>query len=355
MARILFSYRMHFQVLKRVAPISILISLLAGIITLSDPGPGLILGFPGAAAEILISFSALFDFDLARRQCLFVAVFSLLFSLPIIFFLGGHLSTALLAQETSSIKLYENTSVQKFAAPVFIILLIVIIGIPLTGLFKPLLQGFDLNFALKTLQRTWLNTVFYSIVAGFLSTIFALIIVLCFAHYQKMKVILITFSLLFIVLPSSFIALNIIEVAASFSASWDWLFRGRFLLGAVLGFRFFPISILLIIKRYATISPSWFDAAKISGVSRINFFFQVLIPFLGPALALSTLIVSLLATAEIGTILLLRPPGEDSFPLAIFTVMANASEVKVASLCFVYFIISAVNLIILWAVLGRKA
>jgi hypothetical protein len=62
-----------------------------------------------------------------------------------------------------------------------------------------------------------------------------------------------------------------------------------------------------------------------------------------------------LATAEIGTILLLRPPGEDSFPLAIFTVMANASEVKVSSLCFIYFVVSIFNLSILWSVLGRKA
>ena len=344
-----------FQVLKRAAPISVLISLTAGIMILSDPGPGLILGYSGVAAEILVSFSALFDFDLARRQCFFIAGLSLFFSLPVIFFLGNHLTTALLAQESSAAKLYKNALVQRFTPPVFIALLFVIIGIPFIGLFKPLLQEFELIYALKTLQRTGGNTLFYSITAGGLSTIFALTLVLCFAHYKHGKVILISFSLLFLVLPSSFVALNVIEWGALVSASWDWLFRGRFLVGAVLGFRFLPIATLLIIKRYATISPSWFDAAKLSGVSTIRFYFQVLIPFLTPALALSVLIVTLLATAEIGTILLLRPPGEDSFPLAIFTVMANASEVKVASLCFVYFVVSAFNLTILWTVLGRKA
>lgn len=343
-----------FQVLKRVAPLAVLISLLAGIMTLSDPGPGLILGFSGAATEILVSFSALFDFDLARQQCFFVAGISLLFSLPIIIFLGGHLTTALLAQETSSTVLYTNNLVQRFAPLVFIILLLIIIGIPLSGLFKPLLQEFTPLYAFKTLQRTGLNTLFYSITAGLLSTFIALTLVLSFAHFKYGKVILITFSLLFLVLPSSFVALNVIELTASVSASSDWLLRGKFLVGAVLALRFFPITILLIIKRYATISPGWFDAAKISGVSKIKFYFQVLIPYLYPALALSILIVTLLATAEIGTILLLRPPGEDSFPLAIFTVMANASEVKVASLCFIYFIVSTFNLIILWAILGRK-
>lgn len=344
-----------FQVLRRATPVTVLISLIAGIVTLSDPGPGLILGFPGVAAEILVSFSALFDFDLARQQCFFIAGLSLLLFLPAIFFLGSHLSTAVLAQESSSTKLIENTIIQRYAMLAFMVLLIIIIGIPLVGLFKPLWQGFDFIYAFKVLQRTWLNTAFYSIIAGLLSSIFALTVVLSFGHYQRIRAILICFSLLLIILPSSFVAINVLELGASASANWDWLLRGRFLVAAVLGLRFSPIALLLIINRYAAISPAWFDAAKISGVSKIKFYFQVLIPFLAPALALSVLVVSLLATAEIGTVLLLRPPGEDSFPIAIFTVMANASEIKVSSLCFVYFIISAFNLTVLWAIFGKKA
>jgi hypothetical protein len=43
-----------------------------------------------------------------------------------------------------------------------------------------------------------------------------------------------------------------------------------------------------------------------------------------------------LATADVGSVLLLHPPGQGSLPLAIFTVMANAPESLVASLCLVY-------------------
>jgi len=343
------------QVLKRASPITILISFLAGIMTLSDPGPGLILGFSGAAAEILVSFSALFDFDLARQQCFFIAGLSLLFFLPVLFFLGSHLSTVFLAQDSSSTKLVENATVKHYATPAFVVILIIIIGIPLVGIFKPLWHGVDFIYTFKTLQRTGVNTLFYSITAGLLSTLLALILGLTFGHHQTTRAILISFSLFFIILPSSFVAINVLELSASVSAQWDWLLRGRFLVAAILGLRFFPIATLLILNRYATISPTWWDAAKISGISKFKFYFKVLIPFLLPTLALSVLIVSLLATAEIGTVLLLRPPGEDSFPLAIFTVMANASEVKVSSLCFIYFAISALNLTILWAIFGKKA
>jgi ABC-type Fe3+ transport system permease subunit len=259
-----------------------------------------------------------------------------------------------LAQESSSTKVVDNAIVWRYATSVFIVLLIIIIGIPLVGLLKPLWQEFDFVYALKVLQRTWSNTVFYSITAGLLSTTLALTVVLYFGKYQRMRVILITFSLLFIILPSSFVAINVLEFGTFVSARWDWLLRGRFLVAAVLGLRFLPISILLIISRYATIAPTWFDVAKISGLSKIKFYFVVIIPFLIPALALSILVVSLLATAEIGTVLLLRPPGEDSFPIAIFTVMANASELKVSSLCLIYFIISVFNLTIFWATFGKK-
>lgn len=349
------TYWSFFQVLKRAAPITVLISLLAGIITLSDPGPGLILGFPGVAAEILVSFSALFDFDLAQQQCLLIAALSLLFFLPVLFYLSPRISAVLLAQENSSPQFFENNTVQRYTMLAFILLLIIIIGIPIAGLLQPLWQGFDFIYTLKVLQRTWINTLFYSITAGLLSTLLALAAALCCTQQQQIRILLISFSLFFIILPSSFVAINVLELGTTASARWDWLLRGRFLVAAVLGLRFFPIAILLIINRYASISPTWFDAAKISGVSKINFYIKVLIPFLSPALVLSVLIISLLSTAEIGTIMLLRPPGEDSFPLAIFTIMANAPELKVSSLCFVYFVISALNLTILWAFFGNKS
>jgi hypothetical protein len=60
-------------------------------------------------------------------------------------------------------------------------------------------------------------------------------------------------------------------------------------------------------------------------------------------------VAALLATAEIGTVLLLHPPGHGSLPLAVFTIMANAPEALVAMLCFFY-----VGLALAAAVLGQQ-
>ena len=55
----------------------------------------------------------------------------------------------------------------------------------------------------------------------------------------------------------------------------------------------------------------------------------------------------------VGTVLLLHPPGQSSLPLTIFTVMANAPESLVASLCLAYIMVAMVALVTIYGVFGR--
>jgi ABC-type spermidine/putrescine transport system permease subunit II len=80
---------------------------------------------------------------------------------------------------------------------------------------------------------------------------------------------------------------------------------------------------------------------------------KVLLPFLLPSAAVGLLLVALLATADVGSVLLLHPPGASSLPLAIFTVMANAPESLVASLCLVYLAAAAGLLALAWMLARR--
>lgn len=76
-------------------------SALAGILTLSDPGPGQILGQRTAAAEILTSFSALHDTRLAAWQCLTLTMAILILVVPSVALGGGRLSAQVLARQVS--------------------------------------------------------------------------------------------------------------------------------------------------------------------------------------------------------------------------------------------------------------
>jgi len=83
---------------RSVWPTSLLTALLTGALTLSDAGPGQIFGVRGAAGEILVSFSAQYDFAHAARQCLALALVAAVVALPVVLFPAPRLDAALLAR-----------------------------------------------------------------------------------------------------------------------------------------------------------------------------------------------------------------------------------------------------------------
>jgi ABC-type Fe3+ transport system permease subunit len=85
----------------------------------------------------------------------------------------------------------------------------------------------------------------------------------------------------------------------------------------------------------------------------MKYLWKVMLLFLSPALGLTIFLVALLATADVGTVLLLHPPGQASFPLAIFTVMANAPESLVATLSLLY-VVAAGGLLILTLIIAER-
>src|SRR5262249_60035775 len=82
---------------RHVAVPASLAAALAGVLTLSDPGPGLILGLPTAASEILTNFAARHDYPRAPRQCVELTVLVLLFAAPF-----AYLAAPMLASEMTT-------------------------------------------------------------------------------------------------------------------------------------------------------------------------------------------------------------------------------------------------------------
>lgn len=91
--------------LRSGLPAAALAAMLAAILTLSDPGPGQILGFSGVATEILISFSALYDFELAASQCLALTGIVLLLALPAAWLSAPTFAEGLLARDVEPVPL----------------------------------------------------------------------------------------------------------------------------------------------------------------------------------------------------------------------------------------------------------
>ncbi len=326
---------------------------LGGVLTLSDPGPGQILGLQTAASEILTSFSAFYDFTLAGQQCIALAALVLVFTAPLAYFAAPRIGTQIMARQSQPIQRIRQHCISSTAICLFGALVLFGTIIPLLGLILPLTEETAFLRALEEVTETAGNTLFYAAGAGSISAVFGLLLAVCVGRNERLRTVCLGMLFMLFSLPPTFSALGIIHFATG-SPPWaDVLVRSRFTVCLALGLRFFPVAAIICLRYWASMSRSWILAAGIHGISLWKYIQKIVFPFIFPACAVSVLLIGLLATADVGVILLIHPPGQRSFPLAIFTVMANAPESLVASLCLVYVTAAAIFLALFWNIMGK--
>lgn len=342
------------SVSRYVAAPALLAAGLGGVLTLSDPGPGQILGLRTAASEILTSFSALYDFSLAGRQCAVLASLILVTAAPLAFFLAPRFASEVMVLQSRTVSRLRHRGMTGITLAALLVLVLAGTIAPLLGLVLPLAADTALRRAWEELARTAGNTFLYAVGAGTIATTMGFLLALCAGRHDRLRIVCLALSLVSFSLPPALTALGVIQLAAAAPAWGDPFLRSRLTVCIALGLRFLPIATVLGVRAWGSTSISWTFAAGIHGVSVVSYLYRVLLPFLLPAGAITLLLVALLASADISTVLLLHPPGERSFPLAIFTVMANAPEALVASLCLLHIATTAGLLIAVWIATGGQ-
>lgn len=332
-----------------------LAALLSAVLTLSDPGPGQILGLRTAASEILTSFSSLYDFNLAGRQCAVLAMLVLLLAAPVACLAAPRLSVQIMARQTQGLRRPDLGRAAIGITAGFTLLIGGTIVMPVCGLVLPVVEGMEFAQASGVVARTSVNTALYAGGAGVLATSLALLLALFVGRDDHLRTICLGVCLAVLALPPALGSLGVMHLAAGAPAWTDPFLRSRATVCSVLGLRFLPVAVVLPMRAWQSLPVSWVQAAELHGVSLALYVRKVLVPFLLPSAAAATALVALLATADVSTVLLLHPPGKASFPLAIFTVMANAPESLVASLCLAYLGLAAGLLAVMWISMRRQA
>lgn len=321
---------------------------LGGVLTLSDPGPGQILGVRTASAEILTSFAALYDYALAARQCVWLTMVVLILALPLALIAASRFGSQLLGRQLRGHQPLRPRRAWIITVLSFLPLLLLII-LPVLGLVLPLRDTGDLARAWTEVRRTASNTLLYGVGAGIIAAMCGWLVAVGVGRHDRLRTVVLVCSIAIVVLPPAAVALGVLRAGTHAPESLDPVLRSRLTVTLALAARLFPVAAVLSLHAWQTTPASWGMAASVHGVSLPRFLWRVLLPRFLPVLALATLLVALLGSADIGTVLLLHPPGEASLPLTIFTVMANAPESLVASLCVSYLTIAAVTL---WLTMG---
>ena len=331
-----------------------LAAVLSAVLTLADPAPGQILGLRTAASEVLTSFSAVYDFNLAGRQCAVLAVLALLLVAPLVGLAAPRLSNQIMARQLRNLRRLTLGHSVIWITGGFAVLVAGAILMPVLGLVLPLLHGADIFQASNVVIRTGANTLLYAGGAGIVATALGLLLAVFVGRSVRLQFISLGVCLALFALPPAAASLGILSVAAGSPAWADPLLRSRATVCVILGLRFLPVAAALALRAWQSMPVSWVQAAELHGVSVGQYIRSVAIPYLLPTAAAAMTLIALLATADVGTVLLLHPPGEASFPLAIFTVMANAPETLVASLCLVYLALAGGLLAVMWTLARRR-
>jgi ABC-type Fe3+ transport system permease subunit len=319
------------------APVAILAALLAGVLSLSDTGAPLIFGCRSVAVEILTTFAALYDFELAGRQCLALAGLVLLLTTPLLIVGLRRLAAAILARQTRPITPYIHARAGWVLSVALLAVLVIGIGIPTLGVCLPAVND---PMPVRALAKAWSTagaTFTYTFGAGAVAVLAATCLALLAGRDLRLRLAVLGVLLLLLAMPPALGAIGTSYAATRAPAAFDWLLRSQLTVAVVLGLRFLPVATVIMMRAVGTLSPSWTDAARVHGVSRGRFLLRVILPLLTPAVLVGVLLVMVLAAADITTTHLLQPTsGRPTLPLAIFTVMANSPEGLVASLCLIY-------------------
>jgi len=321
---------------RACAPVAILAALLGGILSLSDSGAPLIFGCRSVDVEILTSFSALFDYALAGRQCLLLAGFVLLLVAPVLLAGRRRLASAVLARQTRPAIPCRHHVLSGVASAGLLLVLIIGIVIPTFGLCLPVLKNPMIARAAHKVSGTAVPTLVFTGGAGVIAVMLATIVALAVSEHSRARGTVLVILLALLALPPALAAIGVSQIATGVPPWLDRLTRSRGTVSLILGVRFLPVAAVVMLRAVGTLSPSWIDAARVHGVSAPRLLVRVVLPHLGPAIIVSLLLVMVLSAADITTTHLLQPPGVQSLPVAIFTVMANSPEGLVASLCLLY-------------------
>ena len=301
--------------------------------------------------EIFIQFSAFYNHSLAILQStflIFICVFLLYLDQKSI------LDTSFLSVSNKGTitKLY---SIRKYS---FLAYLFLIIWFFLNLIFPfiiLIIQSFKngSNSFAKALELL-LPTFSTSILLALSSALIIVFIGFVVAHQSFLQkgssrsfdwILLLVFAI-----PSSIFGISLIQFYNHTALNFIYSSYAILLIAYVGKFSF--ISSRLISNALKQIPNSLDELAQTQGIKLSSRVFKIIIPLIFPALFAAFVISFIFSFGELGTSIMLYPPGAEILPIKVFTIMANASQSLTSSMSLIVFSITLLLIIVLYLIMN---
>jgi iron(III) transport system permease protein len=117
--------------------------------------------------------------------------------------------------------------------------------------------------------------------------------------------------------------------------------------------RFLPVAVLIIAASVRQLPVSSEEAGEISGVRWLRGFWGIVIPQIRGGVIAAWIAVFVFTFGELGTTVLVTPPGESTLPVRVYTLIANAHEGEIATLALVQLLTTVVPMCVFGLTVGR--
>jgi iron(III) transport system permease protein len=345
--------RILFRItLPLIAPAIGFAAMLIFLLALGEIGVPMYLHFPVYPVETLTQFAAFYDFRAAT-----VAAAPLLVVTIIILGLQTGLQTRVLelGRRTPS----DRTILIPLGVwrrPLFLIVLalaIVFVAMPFGAL---VLQSSSIAIYPVAVARAG-DSILRSIVFAATSATFLAVLGLFLGYLSERRTFPVWrpnewLGLFLLALPGSVIGIGLISLWNTKPTSFVYANPAILILGYVAQYSILPMRVMS--ASLSAVPRSLEDAARLTGAGWLMTMRYIVTPLVGRGLLAAWLIGYVFSVRDIAISIVVYPPGSDTLPIRILTLMANGAPSLIAALCIVLVVITLAPLgaAALWFKLG---
>ena len=242
--------------------------------------------------------------------------------------------------------------------PLFFIVLafaIVVVAMPIGGL---IVQSFSLDSYAIAVARA-ADSIIRSISFAATSATFLAVLGLLWGYLSDRRTLPVWWAnellaLFLLALPGSVIGIGLISLWNTKPTSFVYATPAILILGYVAQYAILPMRV--ISASLSSIPRSLEDASRLSGAGWLMTMRYIVAPLASRGLLAAWLIGYVFSLRDVAISIVVYPPGSDTLPIRILTLMANGAPSLIAALCVVLIAITLAPLGAagLWVKLGTK-
>lgn len=307
--------------------------LVVFILALSDFGVPFLLGVKVLTTQIFTEFSVFYNEKTATALCLpFVLLTVLIITVERVF-LGARPLEGLVRGAGGDTYRYllGKGKIPYLASCIAILSLSVLFPLVSLVMDSWSLEAYKRAFSLAKLGI--INTLVFGSVGASLLTLLGLTLGYFLEKYRLPSTREFGFSMILLfVVPATVIGVGLIKLWNRQEVFFQWVY-GTFAI-IIIGYaaRFSPLSVRFMADAYRRVPSGFSDAAEVSGAGWWRLMIRIFLPVLMPRIVTTWTLSFIFCAGELGTTILVYPPGNETLPITLFTVMANSPTEVVSAI-----------------------